>query len=159
MEAVKIALRPACPQDFDHCERLYFSEMKIIIQELNLDMRAQIVSFRQQWDSTQVRIITLAGVDVGWLQSVNRSDALFLAQLFVESRFQRQGIGTAVMNFAIAEAACARQAVTLGVAKISPALRLYRRLGFRITHEDDRKFYMRRDIDADAPISKNSTAR
>jgi ribosomal protein S18 acetylase RimI-like enzyme len=30
------------------------------------------------------------------------------------------------------------------VVKTNPALRLYKRLGFRVTHEDDRKFYMRR---------------
>jgi hypothetical protein len=39
------------------------------------------------------------------------------------------------------------------VVKINPALRLYERMGFRITHEDDRKLYMRRDPDAEAPIS------
>jgi ribosomal protein S18 acetylase RimI-like enzyme len=37
--------------------------------------------------------------------------------------------------------------------KINPALRLYERLGFRITHEDERKFYMKRDPDRAAPIS------
>ena len=36
-------------------------------------------------------------------------------------------------------------ALTLGVVKIKPALRLYERLGFRTTHEDERKFYMRHD--------------
>jgi ribosomal protein S18 acetylase RimI-like enzyme len=35
--------------------------------------------------------------------------------------------------------------VTLGVVKINPALSLYERLGFRVTHQDDRKFYMRRE--------------
>jgi ribosomal protein S18 acetylase RimI-like enzyme len=45
----------------------------------------------------------------------------------------------------IREAAHARQGVKLGVVKTNPALRLYKRLGFRIIHEDERKFYMRRD--------------
>jgi hypothetical protein len=40
----------------------------------------------------------------------------------------------------------ASSSVTLGVVKINPALRLYERLGFRITHDDARKFYMRRDL-------------
>jgi ribosomal protein S18 acetylase RimI-like enzyme len=43
--------------------------------------------------------------------------------------------------------------VRLSVAKINPALRLYERLGFRVTHEDARKFYMKRDPDMTAPIS------
>jgi ribosomal protein S18 acetylase RimI-like enzyme len=33
--------------------------------------------------------------------------------------------------------------VTLAVMKINPALKLYERLGFRITHEDDCKLYMK----------------
>jgi ribosomal protein S18 acetylase RimI-like enzyme len=37
--------------------------------------------------------------------------------------------------------------VTLGVVKKNPALRLYKRLGFHITHEDERKFYMKRELD------------
>jgi ribosomal protein S18 acetylase RimI-like enzyme len=45
----------------------------------------------------------------------------------------------------IEEAAKAGLAVTPGVVKTNPALRLYQRLGFRTTHEDERKFYMRRD--------------
>jgi hypothetical protein len=38
--------------------------------------------------------------------------------------------------------------MTLAVVKINPAKRLYDRLGFRVAHEDDRKFYMRRELDS-----------
>jgi GNAT superfamily N-acetyltransferase len=145
---VQISLRPARTQDFDYCASLYFAEMEEIIRELNLDMAAQIISFREQWELTQVRIITFDGTDVGWLQSAARGDALFLAQLFVDRSFQGRGIGTHVMNYLIGEATRARQPVTLGVVKINPAVRLYKRLGFCVTHEDDRKFYMRRDPDS-----------
>jgi GNAT superfamily N-acetyltransferase len=116
-----ITLRPACAGDFDYCADLYFTEMKAIIRELSLDIAAQAAGFRQQWDVTQVRIITCDGADIGWLQSTSRGDALFLAQLFVDSRFQRRGVGTGVMN--------------------------------RLIGEDDRKFYMRRDLDGEARAS------
>ena len=46
----------------------------------------------------------------------------------------------------IEEATRARRAINLGVVKISPARRLYERLGFQLTHEDEHKFYMRRDF-------------
>ena len=49
------------------------------------------------------------------------------------------------MNRLIGEAARLDQAVRLAVVKINPALRLYERLGFHTTHEDARKFYMKRD--------------
>jgi ribosomal protein S18 acetylase RimI-like enzyme len=142
---MQIALRPAHAGDFDYCAALYFAGMERIVRELNLDRIAQATSLRERWDFIQVRIITLDGTDIGWLQSMTQGDALFLGQLFVEAAFQRRGIGTEVVRRLIEEAARAGQAVTLGVVKTNPALRLYQRLGFQITHDDDRKFYMRRD--------------
>lgn len=79
------------------------------------------------------------------MQSFEKDDALFLCQLFVDGALRRRGIGTEVMNALIEEAAGAGRAMTLGVVKTNVGLRLYKRLGFRTTHEDDRKFYMRRD--------------
>ena len=89
---------------------------------------------------------------MGWLQSMMRDDGLFVAQLFVDGPFQRQGIGTEVMNRLIGEAARLDQAVRLAVVKINPALRLYERLGFHTTHEDARKFYMKRDPGSAASV-------
>jgi GNAT superfamily N-acetyltransferase len=148
-----ITFRPACAQDFEYCKRLYFAGMQRIIDELNLDRNAQADSFEQQWDLKQVRILVVDGSDTGWIQSITREDELFLAQIFVDGPFQGRGIGTQAMNQLIAEAADAGQAVCLGVAKINPALRLYERLGFRITDEDGRKFYMRRDPEREVPLS------
>jgi ribosomal protein S18 acetylase RimI-like enzyme len=144
--SVQIAFRRGSPQDFDYCAKLYFADTAI--RELNLE--AQIGGFRARWDAKEVRIVMRDGVDIGWLQTAAAGDALFLAQLFVDAAAQRQGIGTEVMRRVIAEAAHAGQAVTLGVVKTNPALRLYERLGFKVTHEDSRKFYMRRAHDAAA---------
>ena len=149
----QMAFRPARRQDFDYCAKLYFAGMKQIIRRLKLNMDAQINSFRQQWEPTQVRIITRKGADIGWLQSTTADGELFLAQLFLDATVQNQGIGTEVMHRLISEATRADRAVTLGVVKINPALRLYERLGFTITHEDDHKFYMRREPQGAVPIS------
>jgi GNAT superfamily N-acetyltransferase len=121
---------------------------------LNLDRAVQEVGFKEQWDAAQVRIIVLDGVDIGWLQTVTRDDDFFIAQLFVDRPFQRQGIGTELMKRLIGEAERARQAVLLNVVKINPARRLYERLGFRVTHEDGFKAYMKRDSSLDGTLSK-----
>lgn len=152
---MRTVLRPARPEDFEYCAALYFAEMEKTIEDLKLDRAAQAAGLRERWQATQVRIITLDGTDIGWLQTMTREGALFLAQLFVERPFQRQGIGTEVMKHLIDEATRAGQAVTLGVVKTNPALHLYRRLGFRITHDDDRKFYMRREAGSAAEISSS----
>jgi ribosomal protein S18 acetylase RimI-like enzyme len=148
-----ISFRPAVPGDFDYCARLYFTEMETIIRELKLDRQAQTANFRRQWNAAEARIIILDGAVIGWLQSAARDGALFLAQLFVEGAFQRQGIGTAVMHRLIAEATQAGQPMALEVVKINPAKRLYDRLGFRTTGEDDRKYHMRREPDRAEPAS------
>jgi GNAT superfamily N-acetyltransferase len=142
---VNVAFRPALPEDFDYCERLYFVEMERINRELKLDRDVQVASFRRQWDVTQVRIVTRDGADIGWLQSATRDGTFFLGQLFVEAARQRRGIGTEVMNRLIGEATRTRQAMTLGVVKSNPAKRLYDRLGFCVVDDDERKFYMRRE--------------
>ena len=85
--------------------------------------------------------------DVGWLQAIRQDDELFVAQMFVDGLFQRRGIGTEVMKRLIGEANEFNLAVRLNVVRINPARRLYERLGFRVTHEDDRKLYMKRDSD------------
>ena len=143
--AARTILRAARPEDFDYCSRLYFEGMEKIIKDLNLHMDVQVASLRQRWDVTQVQIITLDGTDIGWLQSFEKDNALFLGQLFVDGALRRRGIGTEVVKALIEEAARTGRAMTLGVVKTNPALRLYERLGFRTTHEDERKFYMRRD--------------
>jgi GNAT superfamily N-acetyltransferase len=153
-KTMSIELRPALDYDFEYCRRIYFVEMRWIIDELHLDRTAQETSFRQQWHAAQVRIIVLGGTDVGWLQAITQDNELFIAQMFVDGPFQRRGIGTEVMRRLIAEANQANLAVRLNVIRINPARRLYERLGFRVTHEDDRKFYMKRDPDGAGLMSQ-----
>ena len=86
-----ISLRPALKQDFDYCRRLYFCEMDWIIQELHLDRASQAAGFDKPWSLAQVRIITLDGADIAWLQTFTQENEFFVAQLFVDRPFQRRG--------------------------------------------------------------------
>jgi len=151
IEAAPIAFRPASARDFDYCAKLYLSSMETATRP-HLEMAARVAGFRERWDAQQVRIVRRDGADIGWLQVAPDGDALFLKQLFVEAPLQRRGIGTDVMHRLIDEAARAGRAVTLGVVKTNPALRLYERLGFALTHEDARKFYLRRERNAAVPM-------
>jgi GNAT superfamily N-acetyltransferase len=143
-----VSLRPARAGDLDFCASLYLSEMEATMRAVKLDVTAHMARFPRQWEVSEVRILVLDGTDVGWLQTKVTEDALFLAQFFVAAALQRRGIGTQVLNRLLDEANQEGHAMTLAVVKINPALRLYERLGFRVTHEDDRKFYMRREPDS-----------
>jgi ribosomal protein S18 acetylase RimI-like enzyme len=151
---VQISFRQATPADFDYCARLYFAAMEATIRALELDIAKHTVSFRERWSAAETRIITRDGADIGWLQAAAEGDAVFLKQLFVDAPLRRRGIGTQVMHRLIDEAGGEDRAVTLGVVKANPALRLYRRLGFAITHEDERKLYMRRERDGAGPLRR-----
>ncbi len=142
---MQITFRPALAEDFEYCRRIYFAEMQWILDALHLDTAAHAAGFERQWNPARVRILKADGVDAGWIESTTEDDALLLAQIFVERTFQRRGIGTEAIRRVMGEAARAGLPVRLGVVKINPAVRLYERLGFRTTHEDERKLYMRRE--------------
>jgi ribosomal protein S18 acetylase RimI-like enzyme len=143
----ELTLRPAQPADFAFCRRTYFEPMRATIEKLGLDKASYLANFAGRWQVEQVRIVMMRGQTIGWLQTAATDDALFLAQLFVDTSFQRQGIGSRLMRILIEEAARENKAVTLGVVKTNLARQLYQRLGFSVTHEDQQKFYMRRGPD------------
>jgi hypothetical protein len=87
-----------------------------ITKRLNLNMEAHLAGFCQRRDETQAMITTLDGTNIGWFQSF---DVLFLAELFVDRAARGQGI-TAGVDVFVEEA----RALTLGVVKTNPALRL-----------------------------------
>src|SRR6516164_5860251 len=128
----EITLRPAKPADFGFCQRTYFEPMRATINELGLDEANHLANFASRWEAEQVRMVMINGQVIGWLQTAPTDDALFLAQLFIDTRFQRRGIGSRLMRILIEEAAHENKAVTLGVVKTNPARRLYERLGFGV---------------------------
>jgi ribosomal protein S18 acetylase RimI-like enzyme len=152
-----VALRPAEAADLAFCHRIDRETMRWIADELfgSWDEARQAAHFAGKWRVEEVRIITAATGDssqrlwrdAGWLQTALREDSIFLKEIYLDPPFQRQGIGTRVIQIVVGEAQRQSKAVTLGVAKINPAQRLYERLGFRITHDDAYKFYMRREAD------------
>jgi GNAT superfamily N-acetyltransferase len=142
---MKVTLRPAVQADFDACRRTYFAETDWINERLNLDREDQEAMFRKLWNPAQVAIIQADGQDVGWIQTVASKAEHFLGQIFVEARFQKRGIGTEVLRRIIEEASRLDLPIRLAVVKFNPSRRLYERLGFKVTHEDDRKVYMTRE--------------
>ena len=116
----RITLRPAQPQDFAFSKRLYFENMCWIIAALNLDMARQHEAFASQWRLAKVRVIVVAGADVGWLQTTTADDAIFLSQLYLAKSLQAQGIGSYVVQHLIDKATVDRKAITLGVVKVTP---------------------------------------
>ncbi|HET9155168.1 MAG TPA: GNAT family N-acetyltransferase [Myxococcaceae bacterium] len=142
---MKVTLRPAVNADFEACRRTYFAETDWINERLQLKRDEQESMFRKLWTPSQVCMIQADGVDVGWLQTVVSKSEHMLGQIFVDAPFQRKGIGTEVLRRIVEEASRLQLPIRLAVVKFNPSRRLYERLGFKVTHEDERKVYMTRE--------------
>lgn len=144
--ADKIELRPATPADFDMAWRLYLVTMKPLTAELmTWDENKQSTGFAEQWKLQDVQIITVEGQSIGWLQATETPSEIFLQQLFVSPEYQRQGIGSKVLQILLKSWERTGKPVVLTVLKNNPARRLYERHGFAVVAEVGVKLQMRRN--------------
>ena len=141
---VRIGLRTACSEDSAFARGLYFETMRGMIERLfGWDQVREERNFAGFFKVDEVRIITADDQDVGWIQELVENTAINLGSFYVMPAMQGRGIGTKVLDMLLAQAADQSKAMTLAVVKINPARYFYEKRGFRITHEDQHKFYMR----------------
>ncbi len=143
---MNISLHPACDEDFAFAREVYFATMRSIIESLfGWDQVREEENFASFFKLNEARIITAEGQNVGWIQEQVDDASIHLGSFYVMQEMQRRGIGTQVLRILLAHAAGQSKAITLAVVKMNPARHFYERNGFRITHEDKHKFYMRAD--------------
>jgi GNAT superfamily N-acetyltransferase len=144
---VNIGLRTASDRDVTFARDVYFETMRWIIERLfGWDPAREDKNFAQFFRLDEVRIITADEQDVGWIQEQVDDTTINLGSFYVMPMMQRRGIGTQVLQMLLARARNQSKVITLAVVKINPALRFYEKHGFRITHEDQHKFYLRADL-------------
>jgi GNAT superfamily N-acetyltransferase len=141
-----IDLRPAQADDYDFALALYVETIKPYTVEFMAWVdEVETARFARLWTPADTRIITLNGIDVGWLETSETEREIFLKQMYMTPAQQRRGIGSHVLRLLIQQWKQARKPVVLGVLKNNPARRLYERLGFVVVGETDMKFMMRRE--------------
>jgi GNAT superfamily N-acetyltransferase len=149
-----VQLRAAKPADYDFARRVHHAGMRWISERLfGWDEAAEDAKFERQFVLAETRVIVLGGEDVGYLQAAEEADALFLKELHVAAAFQRRGVGAEVLRQLVVEAGRIGKPMTVSVVKFNPARELYKRNGFRLTHEDTHKIYLRRDPPAGLPAA------
>lgn len=88
------------------------------------------------------RILVQAGRDIGVLCLTLEPGRLWLRRIQLLPECQGRGVGTAVVRALLADARCDGLPVFLRVRRDNPAVRLYRRLGFRVTGGDEARLEM-----------------
>ena len=143
-QPARFGLRAGTAGDFDFARALYLNSMKPLLQALNAwDSDKIEAAFKSYFDVDEIRIITMMGEDVGWIQVSVTESELCLDQLHLIETVHDQGTGTTLIRATISEAAGQNKDVSLSLVKGNRAQRLYERLGFRQVAEDDTKIHMK----------------
>jgi ribosomal protein S18 acetylase RimI-like enzyme len=139
-----IDLRPACSDDYTFALDLYLKAIKpLAVAWVGWIGEEQEAQFESLWCPDDTRIITLSGEDIGWVEFRWTGDELFLKQLYITPKRQRQGIGSQVIRL-LNEQARAAKSMALFVLKNNPAFRFYQRHGFEVVRETHTTLVMRR---------------
>ncbi len=139
-----IELRPASRDDLDFLYQLHRAAMKEYVAQIwGWDEARQRQYFEQHFDPAVTRIVRLRDKDIGVVLAVERETELFLSNIEVRPEYQRQGVGTWIVQTILAEGKRLNKPVALQVLKINPARNLYGRLGFSIIGETETHFLMR----------------
>jgi ribosomal protein S18 acetylase RimI-like enzyme len=142
--ARRVTLQQAKAEHYDFALHLYLLGMRPYMEELNVwDEQQQRASFAAQWKREEVRIISVDGKDVGWLQVADLPTEIRLQKFFVSPQFQRHGIGSEVLSNLLVTWRSTGKKIVLKVLKNNPARRLYERLGFSVAAEAGVTFRMR----------------
>jgi ribosomal protein S18 acetylase RimI-like enzyme len=101
-----------------------------------MQFTAQHQAYLGQFPAADFQIILWQERPIGRLYIERRTDEIRCIDIALLPEYRRAGIGTAVLQDLLAEAARAGKPFRLHVAKFNRARRLYERLGF-MTLEDD----------------------
>jgi ribosomal protein S18 acetylase RimI-like enzyme len=138
---VHISLRPADDGDDAFLFEVYASSRREPLDPLGWDrptadafLRTQFEAEERDWrhhqPGAQCCVVLRDGVPAGRLYLARGEHELRVMDITLLPAHQRQGIGTALLQELLDEATRTRRTVRAHVERTSPAVRLYRRLGF-----------------------------
>ena len=151
----KITLRDAVEQDTPFFEKLYFETRKDEFASLGWDdnqlepllkmqFNIQIQGYKMHYPDALTLVIETDGAAVGRMIT---TDEIVLVDIAVLPEWRKHGIGSFVLKRLLDDAEREKKPVYLQVLKSNiAAFRLYERLGFETTGEDDLYLLMRRNV-------------
>ena len=136
-----VTLRPITANDRDFLYRVYASTREDELAPLGWDaaqkesflemqFAAQHKFYQERFPGAEFQIILLDGESVGRLYVDRREDEIRILDVALLPEHRNQGIGSALLGDVLADGEWAGLPVRFHVERHSPALSLYKRLGF-----------------------------
>lgn len=137
-----VTLRPAVAGDEDFLFAVYAGTRADELAQVDWDdaqkesflrmqFKAQSHHYSTQYPRAEFQIIQFQDQPVGRLYVHRRPDEIRVMDVALIPRFQRRGLGTALMTDLLEEGDRTGRRVTVHVETFNPALRWYERLGFK----------------------------
>lgn len=140
----RVLSRQAREADFPFALDLYLASVEPLLRRLGAWDETRVRKrLRQLFRPELVRIVRLAGNDIGWIQIATMRRGLHLDQLHLLPKMQGRGLGTRLIVRLQDRARRRGQAIGLNVIRGNPAIELYRRLGFKVLGGDRLRLRMR----------------
>ncbi len=142
-----IQLRPATEADSE----FYYDVKKqalghYVAQVWGWDEAFQREFHRADFGLRRPDVVVYRDLDIGTIEIISHADHIHLGEFYLLPQFQRQGIGTVLLERVLAEAREKEWPVRLEVLKINPVRSLYQRHGFVVTGEREHHFLMERAV-------------
>jgi ribosomal protein S18 acetylase RimI-like enzyme len=147
---VRFELRAATAADREPLYQLHRATMRDVVERTwGWDEAWQRAHFESRFAPAALSLLVVDGRAVGMIALQERPAELYVAALEIEPAMQGRGLGTAVMEAVVAQAAARGVPATLQVLELNEgARRLYERLGFRAVGRVEHHIQMRRDAPA-----------
>ncbi|AEK61357.1 GNAT family N-acetyltransferase [Collimonas fungivorans] len=104
------------------------------------DEASQLARVLAQFE--HARIVAIGGQDAGLLKAYREQDRWYIAQIQIAPQFQGQGLGRAIIENVLEQAAREQLPTALKVLTGNPARRLYEALGFKEISQEDAEHLM-----------------
>ncbi|MBL8522188.1 MAG: GNAT family N-acetyltransferase [Betaproteobacteria bacterium] len=137
-----IIRRPATEADYAYLYDLRIASMAPHIVAAGLNVTPEEHQERVRDRLASAEILHVGDSPAGMIKVDRQAGYWHIMQLQVEPAMHGRGVGGEILRQIIAEARAAGAQLTLGVLKVNPAQRLYRRMGFVIYGEGQHEFEM-----------------
>ena len=98
---------------------------------LRMQFNAQTQFYIANYPGAEFQVITLNGQPIGRLYIHSREDEIRIMDIALLPKYRNLGIGSALLQDVLEQGKNLNLPVTIHVEQFNPALRLYKRMGFR----------------------------